>query len=177
VRWLLPALAVLLLASACTSGSEGPDGPADGSTATTHPLLVEVGDALGAEPEDPEVSHPVPPECPAAYHRVLASATYDGVAVTVDLATGPCPGRDGGHFACRGVPDLPGHAVELRDCVSRRLDDGRVLVAGRQHVYQEGTYDVAALWRHHRTCIVSSSADGGPGAEELARVVTEIRCE
>lgn len=175
MRALLPGLlAVVLLASACTSGpSDAPPAP----EGTGPRLLAEVGEALGAEPTDPEVEHPVPPECPAGYHRVLASATYDGERVSVDVVSGPCPGRDGGHYACRGVPDLPGHAVELHDCSSRRLADGRVLVAGRQHVYQEGTYLVAALWRHHHTCIVGSTADSGLTAEELARVATEIRCE
>jgi hypothetical protein len=167
-------LAILLLASACTSdSSDGAAAPAGRGGR----LLAEVGTALGADPTDPRVEHPIPPECPPAYHRVFASAAYDGVRVSVDVARGPCPGRDGGYYSCDGVPDLPGHAVELRDCFSRRLDDGRVLVAGRQHVYQEGTYRVAALWRHHLTCTVGASAEDGPSAEELARVATEIRCE
>lgn len=169
---LLAAFLAALLVGGCTDGSSG-----DASAPAVHPLLAQVGAVLGADPTDAEVEHPVPPECPAAYHRVLVSATYDGARVGVDVASGPCPGRDGGHYACGGVPDLPGHAVELRDCASRRLQDGRILVAGRQHVYQEGTYLVAALWRHHHTCTVSSTADSGLTAEELARVATEIRCE
>jgi hypothetical protein len=136
-----------------------------------------VGEVLGAEPTDPEVEHPIPPECPAAYHRKLVSATYNGARVAVDVTSGPCPGRDGGYYACRGVPDLPGHAVEPRDCSSRTLGDGRVLVAGRQHVYQEGTYRVAAIWRHQHTCIVTSAADSGLTTGDLSRVATEIRCE
>ena len=175
MRALLPGLAALLLLCGCTGGSSEPAVPTPQNRAAR--LLAEVGAALGAEPEDPEVSHPIPPECPPAYHRVFASATYDGARVSVDVARGPCPGRDGGHHACHGVPDLPGHAVALRDCFSRRLDDGRVLVAGWQRVYQEGTYRVAALWRHHLTCTVSASAEDGPSAEELARLATEIRCE
>jgi hypothetical protein len=171
MRTVLALLTGLLL-TGCTGGSRD-DEPA----APVHPLLAQVGEVLGAEPTDAEVEHPVPPECPAAYHRVLASATYDGVRVSVDLASGPCPGRDGGHYACRGVPDLPGHAVGLRDCSSRRLEDGRLLVAGRQHVYQEGTYLVAAVRRHHCTCIVGSTADGGLTTERLAQVAAEIRCE
>ena len=170
MRALLPGLALVLLASACTSGPAG-------TPASTNPLLAQVGEALGAEPVDPEVEHLEPPECPPAYDRVLASAAYDGVRVAVDVSSGPCPGRDGGHFACAGVPDLPGHVVELRDCFSRRLDDHRVLVAGRHHVYQESTSRLAVVWWPHHTCVVSSSAHDGPTAEELARVATEIRCE
>jgi hypothetical protein len=167
---------VLLLLCGCTGGSPEPSAdPAPRSHGER--LLAEVGAALGAEPEDPEVSHPIPPECPAAYHRVLASATYDGVRVGVDVSSGPCPGRDGGYFSCRGVPDLPGHTVALRDCFSRRLGDGRVLVAGRHHVYQESTSRLAAIWWRRHTCIVGSPVEDGLAAEELARVATEIRCE
>ena len=170
MRALVPGLALVLALCACTS--DPPDAPAG-----THPLLDRVGEALGAAPQDPEVAHPVPPECPAGFHRVFASATYDGVRVAVDLSTGPCPGQDGGHYACHGVPDRPGHVVALRDCFSRTLDDGGILVAGRQHVYQEGTYHLAAVRWPRRTCVVSSSADGGLTVEELARVAAEIRCE
>jgi hypothetical protein len=167
-------LALVLLASACDGGS---DGSGARSSPATHRLLVEVGKALGAEPEDPEVEHPIPPECPDAYQRVLASATYDGVRVAVDLATGPCPDADGGYFACRGVPDLPGHAVELRSCTHRRLDDGGLLVTGRHHVYQEGTYRHAEIRWPRRTCGLTVSAGADLSTEDLARAVTEIRCE
>jgi hypothetical protein len=172
MRALVPGLVAMVLLCGCTGGSS------DGAPATSvHPLLAQVGEVLGAVPTDPEVEHPIPPECPAAYHRVLASATYAGARVAVDVASGPCPGRDGGYYACRGIPDLPGHAIELRDCSRRRLADGRVLVAGRQRVYQEGTYRVAAIWRHQHTCIVGSPADSGLATEDLSRVATEIRCE
>jgi hypothetical protein len=168
-------LAVLVLAG-CTGGSSDPSSAPTPQSRGAR-LLAEVGDALDAEPTDQKIEHPIPPECPAAYRRVLANAAYDGVRVGVDLTWGPCPGRDGGYYACHGTPDLPGHAVELRDCFIRRLDDGGVLVAGRQHVYQEGTYLLAAIWWRHRTCTVGSSKEAGLTADELARVATEIRCE
>jgi hypothetical protein len=176
VRTLLSGLAALLLLCGCTSGSSEPTAAPTPQTRGAR-LLAEVGAALGATPADPEVWHPIPPECPAAYHRVLASATYDGARVGVDVAWGPCPGRDGGHFSCDGVPDLPGHAVALRDCFVRRLDDGRILVAGRHHVYQESTSRLAAIWWRHHTCIVGSPVEDGLTAEELARIAVEIRCE
>ena len=172
MRAAISGLVALLLLCGCT-GASSDDAPAT----SVHPLLAQVGEVLGAEPTDPNVEHPIPPECPAAYRRTLVGATYDGARVSVDVTSGPCPGRDGGHYACRGVPDLPGHVVELRDCSRRRLEDGRVLVAGTQHVYQEGTYRVAALWRHHHTCIVTSPADSGLTTADLSRVATEIRCE
>src|SRR4051794_25856225 len=107
MRALVPGLVAIVLLCGCTGGSS------DGAPATSvHPLLAQVGEVLGAEPTDPEVEHPIPPECPAAYHRVLASATYAGARVAVDGASPPRPprGRDvrrragGGGRGLRPVP-------------------------------------------------------------------------
>jgi hypothetical protein len=167
---------VVLLASGCTGGSSGP-------SATPTPespgerLLAEVGAVLDAEPVDTEIEHIHPPECPAAYHRVLARAVFDGVRVSVDRTRGPCPDGNHSHFACHGVPERRGHPVELLDCTTRTLDDGADLVAGRIGVYQESESLLASVARPGRTCVVGSGVDAGITTEELARVAAEIRCE
>jgi hypothetical protein len=184
-RRLGAVAALLVVLTSCSSGSSGSSGPSDpepppasqAPAGTGARLLAEAGEVLGAEPADPEVERVHPPECPAAYERVIASASYDGVRVSVDLATGPCPDEDGGYFACGGVPERRGHPVELRECFSRALDDGSVLVAGRVVVWQESDSLLAAVARPGRRCVVGSGTDGGATLEELVRVATEIRCE
>jgi hypothetical protein len=178
-RRLLGLLLVVALLGACTSGPTGGPSPSPGASPTGQGqrMLAELGRALGADPSAPEVQRIHPPECPDDYDRVLASASYDGRRVSVDRVAGRCPRGDRGYFACHGEPVQAGHAVELAECTTRTLEDGRVVVAGRLVVYQESESLLAALTDTALRCVVTADAAAGVTLEELARAVAEIRCE
>ena len=172
---LLGALLLTLLACTPESdeapvGTPSPQGP-------SQRILAEIGAVLGADPVDTEVERIRPRECPADYDRTDAVASFDGVRISVSRTFGACPRSHGGYFACRGVPDRPGHAVDLRDCLTRTAEGGDLVVAGRLVVYQESESLLAVVGEPDRQCVLGTDVDSGLDLETLVGLAEEIRCE
>jgi len=171
-RRALGVLPVLLMLTACTSSRPAPEPQTPGER-----LLAEIGAALDADPTNPEHERTEHPGCPASYDRVSSSAAYDGQRVSVTREAGSCPDGDDGYFACHGIPEREGHPVALRNCFTRTLDDGVVLVAGRLVVYQESESFLVEVRGPGVRCVVGTAVGSGIPLALLARVGAEIRCE
>ena len=173
----LGALALALGLAACTSSAPDPDERPPRDLTPGERLLAEIGEVLGTEARGAEHERIQPPECPDSYDKVSSGATYDGRRVFVTRVSGSCPDGDDGYFACHGTPEREGHPVALRNCFTRTLDDGGVLVAGRLVVYQESESFLVEVRGPGVQCVVGTAVGSGVPLELLARVGAEIRCE
>ncbi len=172
------ALVSLLLVLAGCSGDPPATPQKDVPEPTTAEAMVELaGQTMGSDATDVETRRIRPPECPPDFLRVFAGATFDGRHLGLQLEAGACPDSRPGHHACHGEPRLRGHAVELRTCFARTLADGRSLVAGRQDVYQEGSYLLAVVTGPRYLYTVTTSREPTPEftLEELSEIAQDPR--
>ena len=123
---------------------------------------------LVAEVSDAEVQQVEDPSCPASHHRLTAHADFDGSRVGVELVTGHCHAQG---FTC--TPREQPRRTPLEQCTTRPLPDGRTLVSGRLHVYQESTSWIAETTGGGFVVRVAGSVDGEWTLDELADLAAD----